>query len=85
MAPSILIVRPAQCPSERRSPPSGCVVLHSCSRQLPIPHLFMALSIAACLLMIASMLGPRAGSALDVTHMGAVSMEDGRAVAGQER
>lgn len=57
-------------------------MLPSLARLLPVPHLFMAVSIAACLFMVVAMLGPTAGAAADVNHLRAVSSESDPVVDG---
>ncbi|TVP66932.1 MAG: hypothetical protein EA340_11140 [Nitriliruptor sp.] len=60
-------------------------MLPSLSRLLPIPHLFMATSILACLLMVAAMFGTMAGEVVDGTSVGAVSVEGDRVLDAQGR
>lgn len=57
----------------------------SLSRVLPIPHVFMATSIIALLLMIAAMLGPMAGAAADGSSLGAVGVEGEQGLDAQGR
>jgi hypothetical protein len=52
------------------------------ARLLPIPQLFMAVAVAACLFMVVAMLGPTAGAVADVDHRRAASTESAPVVDG---
>ncbi len=60
-------------------------MLPALAHRLPIPHLFMAVSIVACLAMVAAMLGSPADVATDVPFMGAVGVEGDRVMDAQGR
>jgi hypothetical protein len=50
-------------------------MLPSLARVLPIPHLFMAVSVVACVVMVVAMLGPRTGAAAELDAPRAISAE----------
>ena len=60
-------------------------MLPSLAHRLPIPHLFMAMSIIACLAMVAATLGSPADAATDIPLMSAVGVEGDHVMDAQGR